>query len=513
MSTTLELALRDEESFGAKLPALLENPSDLILRRKKGEPDPVVFADMSPMNSHIAEMLWNTQKKYKHYKETGEIPYPHRLRRYIKWAVENDVNIAFPRYSEFIEAMRKEGVEDNTMIQWMSGIRVAYKRFKPYFYQLALLQAEQDHPDDTAAQHLDFEKRKNQWRFANDQEIDLRKTIDKRAPIGWWLTRDELNTLIHEFDQNATDLNSWRNRAAIALAACTGVRSQELRGVRVKDLRVENDFGQIALYVNDPKKTQRGIIKRVVVYGHLIWCLKWVDEWLRMARIYEANEVIFPHVRGRVVFRNKRLKAKSWLNRVLAEHPIMIQGQEVIVMPHSLRRTYARVQNIGIENPETGEKDHMPIRQLMEQMGHGSRRITEGYIGSNYEGVNVVGAFGPNMEQELEQLKKASPYGPAHMPKSKGRHLRMIRVAIQSSPSNWVFRHELIEQESLNRREQQALSHAAKKLRGDGEISIWDWKAPGKRGRVIYAKPGVNSGFPKAYDEEKEIAVFPRERQ
>jgi len=160
-------------------------------------------------------------------------------------------------------------------------------------------------------------------------------------------------------------LRGLRDAAMIALMICTGVREHELVALEVNDLRHHYE-GLLALRV----KQGKGAKQRLVVYGNLSWCLNYVDMWLQRAGITDG--AVFRGFWGASdKLRPNGMNVRQ-VNRILNHYPLNINGEPVVVRPHDLRRTYARIQFDSGMEPEA----------LQQNMGHASYDTTLGYIGN-----------------------------------------------------------------------------------------------------------------------------------
>lgn len=156
-----------------------------------------------------------------------------------------------------------------------------------------------------------------------------------------------------------------RDTALIALMICTGVREAELVAIDVDDLRQSLD-GEIALRVREGK----GNKQRLVPYGELIWCLKYVERWLEVAEI-ESGAVFRGFYRGYTKVRKTRLTTRA-VNLIMNQYVIDINGEDRTVNPHDLRRSYAR----------NAYDNGMDMERIRQNLGHVSIHTTQTYIGS-----------------------------------------------------------------------------------------------------------------------------------
>lgn len=160
-------------------------------------------------------------------------------------------------------------------------------------------------------------------------------------------------------------LRGLRDTAIIALFVCTGIREAELVALDVSDLR-QYLGGELALRIRHGK----GAKQRLVPYGPLDWCLRYVDRWLSAAKI-PGGAVFRGIYKGDKQVRKSGITARN-VNRVLNGYPIDIHGELRDVKPHDLRRTYAR----------NAYEHGLDMERIRQNLGHTSLQTTQGYIGS-----------------------------------------------------------------------------------------------------------------------------------
>lgn len=159
-------------------------------------------------------------------------------------------------------------------------------------------------------------------------------------------------------------LRGYRDSALISLLLATGIRAAELCVLDVEDLR-QSLRGELALWVRDGK----GKKSRLVPYGELSDCLIVVDAWLREAGI--SSGAVFRGLswKGGSI-KQVRLTSRT-VENILGDYPVVVDGREVIVAPHDLRRTYAALQYAS----------GMAIKAIQENLGHSKMETTLAYIG------------------------------------------------------------------------------------------------------------------------------------
>ncbi|MBK8028787.1 MAG: tyrosine-type recombinase/integrase [Chloroflexi bacterium] len=182
------------------------------------------------------------------------------------------------------------------------------------------------------------------------------------------LTKDQADELLRA--PGVVTLLGLRDTAAIALALCTGIRERELVNLTVADLRQQLD-GELALHVRNGK----GGKTRMIPYGELVWCLQFVDAWLRSANIQLG--AVFRRVFWYATEKHHKVRAETghmhpgFLNDMLTRYPLVFDNKKVCVEAHDLRRTYAR------RCYEAG----MDELRIQRNMGHVNLQVTRRYIG------------------------------------------------------------------------------------------------------------------------------------
>lgn len=181
------------------------------------------------------------------------------------------------------------------------------------------------------------------------------------------LTIQQAEELINSPD--ISELQGLRDAAVISVLLCTGLREAELCNLRVDDMR-QYLGGELALRVRHGK----GMKARLVPYGEMAWCLRFVDAWLRKAEIHEGfvfRGLFKPKNEGKQKVRKSRISMRS-VQRILRRYPINgPSGRALIVRPHDCRRTYAR-RLFDVD---------MELIAIQQNLGHSDVKTTLRYIG------------------------------------------------------------------------------------------------------------------------------------
>lgn len=300
-----------------------------------------------------------------------------RVRQFEAWLAETGNSILEANLGDYLAHLLSSyrGLNATSANAYINSIRGRYRkmmRSEEYRHALAEIVADAaqrgevqiDSIADQIALMNELERRIENRIFSDD----IRAKVIKKQDVadeekGTRLSESQARMLLQM--PNVRTLRGLRDAALISLAICTGVREHELVAIEVDDLRQHYE-GHIALRVREGK----GAKQRLIVYGNLVWCLNYVDLWLQRAAISAGS--VFRGFWGssdkvRPVGMNVRQVA-----RILAQYPLYINGETLIVKPHDLRRTYARMQFDSGMEPEA----------LQQNMGHASYDTTLGYIGN-----------------------------------------------------------------------------------------------------------------------------------
>ena len=201
------------------------------------------------------------------------------------------------------------------------------------------------------------------------------------------LNEEHLNDLFRRI--NISNHIELRNIAVIALMTGTGIRETEIRALEASDLRHEFE-GQLALHV---PKTAGGIERYVPYLMDMDWVLKVVETWMEDADI-RTGPVFRGFYKSGNLIRSNRLSVTAIVN-LLANYPIQVEGQPVIVKPLNLRHLYAR---------HLYSRHEVGIEKMQEYLGIRSLETFWAYIGDPADHPNLNFDFD---ESKLIQWKNA----------------------------------------------------------------------------------------------------------
>lgn len=293
-----------------------------------------------------------------------------RLAMFCDWLDSAGENWYAPDLAQWRDALLAEGKTPATVKAYLSTVRGAYRRLmrdnatRDSLYSLTppgLPAADRKAFVDELLTRLD--------NAIQPSAAPVRETIvqDRADSERLRLTSQQARQLLHAPDVDS--LQGIRDTAVIAMLLCTGIREDELCSLDTQDLR-QHLGGELALRVRHGK----GNKQRLVPYGDMDWCLAVVDKWLQRAGAAHPAAASGPVFRGLhkgETMRRERLTPRS-VQRILARYPIVVDGREVVVQPHDLRRTYARLMyDAGLE-----------LVAIKDNLGHAGIETTLGYIGT-----------------------------------------------------------------------------------------------------------------------------------
>jgi site-specific recombinase XerD len=297
----------------------------------------------------------------------------HRLGKFETWMDTQGRPWYAPDLVAYRDTLLADGKAATTVSAHLSTIRARYATIiadnatRDALHDLAGKRLQELGQEDTPANRKAFvDELVTRIENATDPKVapvKVKVSQDRPDSEHLRLTREQASALIATpgFDT----LRCLRDTAIIALMLCTGVREGELSALKVPDLR-QRLGGELALHVREGK----GRKERLIPYGELDWVLAIVDVWIKAAGISEGY--VFRGIyKGDERLRSGRLSVRA-IQYILADYPIVIGGEMIMVKPHDLRRTYARrLYEAGV--------DTVAIQQ---NLGHADLKTTLGYIGN-----------------------------------------------------------------------------------------------------------------------------------
>lgn len=143
----------------------------------------------------------------------------------------------------------------------------------------------------------------------------------------------------------------------------TGIRAEEASSLVVEDLR-QTFGGELSLHIRRGK----GNKERLIPCGEMDWALVIVDNWLSSAGI-TFGSVFRGFYKGCKKVRKSPLTTRSILN-IVNSYSTVIDGKLVVLTPHGLRRSYARILYLAGMDPA----------KIQQNMGHENLQTTIEYI-------------------------------------------------------------------------------------------------------------------------------------
>lgn len=202
--------------------------------------------------------------------------------------------------------------------------------------------------------------------------VNATKIQDRADEETFWLdyAADMDLELLEMVGENKSELMAERDRAIVALFLATGIRREELCNLIVADL-FKHYQGEDALLVREGK----GNKQRLVIYGALMerYIKPYVHPWVdKLNEIDLFNQPLFQGFYKGAKKLSGRAMNPATVNKLLMEQRFDIEGREIHIKPHDLRRTYARM---------LFEEYGMSVTGIQQQMGHADQDTTLGYIG------------------------------------------------------------------------------------------------------------------------------------
>lgn len=269
-----------------------------------------------------------------------------------------------PDLAAYRDDLLRDGLAPSTVSSYLSTIRGAYRKLSRSNRVRDMLMAMAPADASPADKHAFVEEVLTRLRNAihpDDSHVKQTTVQDRADREQVRLTPPQAEALLQAPGTNT--LKGLRDTAILALMLCAGIREDELCNLVVEDLWQELG-GELALLVRHGK----GDKQRLIPYGELDWCLSLVEAWLDAAEI--SSGPVFRGFYPRGGIRPEALTPRS-IQLLVKQYPVEIDGRLVVLRPHDLRRSYARLMY------EAG----MDLVAIQQNLGHASIETTMTYIG------------------------------------------------------------------------------------------------------------------------------------
>lgn len=257
----------------------------------------------------------------------------YRLRRYVAWLHETRrfwTEPDFDAYHDYL--IRERRLSEASAKAHLATIRARYRELlQSGVIRQVLAQEIASQPNGTYEQLEQWLDQIVEAISTQPQRLSSVKSSETEAKVlsveqaAMLLRRPGLDTLI-----------GLRDTAILALMLGTGLREQEVIALEVQNLYGWSAEEQLPV-VCVPKAP--GCVERYVPYLHYA-VIGIVERWLRVAKV-----LFGPVFRG--FYRGEKVRptplSRRALQQVLASYPIEVDGEQVVVRPLDLRRTYARL--------------------------------------------------------------------------------------------------------------------------------------------------------------------------
>lgn len=175
---------------------------------------------------------------------------------------------------------------------------------------------------------------------------------------GNWLTRDQAQELLNTPDPDT--LKGKRDRAILAVLVLAGLRREEAANLRVEHVQQREGRWAIVDIVGKRSKVRTVPIKPIVKVL--------IDDWCQAAGI--TSGPIWRGMRkGDHIIQDPPGMTSQAIWRAVKDHATAAGFPDLA--PHDLRRTYAKLAHKG----------GAPIEQISINLGHGTIKTTELYLG------------------------------------------------------------------------------------------------------------------------------------
>lgn len=192
--------------------------------------------------------------------------------------------------------------------------------------------------------------------------------------FGIRLTLKELQVWVNTIDIDS--LKGLRDRAIIALGAGAGLRIAEIAALTVKDVSGRENDNRIVLVRHGKGNKQR----MVPISGVGAWVWHAIQAWIEAVGLYPAihgnRKLIQGLIRlpkgGYALDKTRDGVSTVSIRNAIESYPAVHNGETVTLLPHDLRKTYAR----------TNFDNGMKLNAVRSNLGHSSSITTErNYIG------------------------------------------------------------------------------------------------------------------------------------
>ena len=176
--------------------------------------------------------------------------------------------------------------------------------------------------------------------------------------MGNWLTLKQAERLIKQPD--ITTLKGLRDRAILGLLIGTGLRREELSHLTFEHIQQREGRWVIVDLIG-----KRGKVRSIPMPA---WCKGTIDAWAQAAHLTDG--LIF-----RAINKGDRIASESISSQAIyylvVEYSAQALGEDGVVQPHDLRRSFAQL----------ARKGGAQLEQISLALGHASVQTTERYLG------------------------------------------------------------------------------------------------------------------------------------
>lgn len=289
-----------------------------------------------------------------------------RVKQFTAWLNDNNLSLATANLADYRDyLLNTRQLNASSVSSHLSTLRGAYKRlladnaFRDTIYANTPASAS---TADKKAMVDEVVTRLTNASNASNSKVKVTMKQDKTDSDGVRLNLSQVKQLLSQPFEVSTPLVALRDCALLSLAVATGLREGELVQLTVDDLR-QRFGGVLALRVQHGK----GDKQRLIPYGQFSNALVVVQRWLDTVGITDGYVFRSLDRHGNI---RQNMTTRAVI-QVVNRYRVVVDGDELTLSPHDLRRTYAYLMYVG----------GMDLVSIQQNLGHASVDTTLKYIG------------------------------------------------------------------------------------------------------------------------------------
>lgn len=307
--------------------------------------------------------------------DTKDVRY--RLNLFEEWLMDNGYSIMEAELSEFRDDLLERNYAAKTVRAALSTVRerihesLRNNKFLTSIKHEIWQRDQKLSPGELELQLQSILRQIENNINSKSSQVKITKIQDRADEERLWLNGGLDAELLEQVGEDKPELMALRDRAIVALFLATGVRREELCNLTADDL-FKHYQEEPALLVREGK----GNKQRMIVYGALMeryikpYVNPWVDTIVKISPNFDLP-LFQGFYKGAKKLTGKPLNPAT-VNKMLMQQIFDIDGREIYIKPHDLRRTYARM---------LFQEYKMSVTGIQQQMGHAKQDTTLDYIG------------------------------------------------------------------------------------------------------------------------------------